>query len=145
MREHLFYLIYSAMKYSSALALAAIFITPITLPAYSIEKLQIKTSTFSSGTHQGPYDPAKDLGISGAIDLGLTLGGLGGIKLGGKFVKGVGEKLGGQTKLEKDVPNKLYHYTRNANIDGILKKGLVIPKSGKIFATPNGNLSPLQA
>ncbi len=39
---------------------------------------------------------------------------------------------------------KLYHYT-SANPESILKNGLQPGSSGKVFTTPAGNLSPLQA
>ena len=43
------------------------------------------------------------------------------------------------------VPAKLYHYTGEGNVGGILEKGLVPGGSGKVFTTPNGGLTPLQA
>lgn len=41
---------------------------------------------------------------------------------------------------------KLYHYTGEANVGGILTEGLVPGRvSGKVWTTPNGTLTPLQA
>jgi len=43
------------------------------------------------------------------------------------------------------APEKLYHYGFSRNADEILKSGLKPGPSGKIYTTPQGNLSPLQA
>jgi RNA:NAD 2'-phosphotransferase (TPT1/KptA family) len=41
---------------------------------------------------------------------------------------------------------KLYHYTGEANVAGILEKGLVPGRaSGKVWTSPNGSLTPTQA
>jgi len=43
------------------------------------------------------------------------------------------------------VPSKLYHYTGEGNVSGILEGGLRPGVSGQVFTTPNGGLTPLQA
>ncbi|WP_104371364.1 hypothetical protein [Desulfocucumis palustris] len=60
----------------------------------------------------------------------MFLGVVGGMRV------GAGEGVG---KAEK-----LYHYT-SASPESILKNGLHPGASGKVFTTPAGNLSPMQA
>jgi len=40
---------------------------------------------------------------------------------------------------------KLFHYTQLRNVDNILENGIRPGKTGKVFTTPSGNLTPLQA
>lgn len=51
----------------------------------------------------------------------------------------------GTSRLAANNAGKLYHYTGEANVAGILEKGLVPGRSGQVFTTPNGTLTPLQA
>ena len=50
--------------------------------------------SFSLDTHQGAYDPLADVAKSVGIDATVTVLGLGGLKLGGKLARELGEKLG---------------------------------------------------
>ncbi len=49
------------------------------------------------------------------------------------------------TKATENVPEKLYHYTSSKYAGAILEGGLRPGQSGFVYATPEGNLSPLQA
>jgi hypothetical protein len=43
------------------------------------------------------------------------------------------------------VPEKLYRYVFRGEVDTILKEGLAPGYGGKVYTTPTGSLSPLQA
>ena len=48
--------------------------------------------------------------------------------------------------IAANTGGKIYHYTGEANVAGILEKGLVPGRaSGKVWTTPNGSLTPTQA
>ena len=55
------------------------------------------------------------------------------------------QKLAPSPTVAANSGGKLYHYTGEANVGGILEKGLVPGRSGQVFTTPNGTLTPLQA
>jgi RHS repeat-associated protein len=70
---------------------------------------------------------------------------------GGKVTRKVVQKVAKKTgkvakvaKKSKKTTSKAYHYTRSSVADSIEKSGLR-SSSGTIYATPIGNLSPLQA
>ena len=42
------------------------------------------------------------------------------------------------------VPEKVYHYTSSGNVSGIMRNGLA-SSSGKVFTTPVGTYSPIEA
>jgi hypothetical protein len=98
---------------------------------------------------EGDY-VAMGLSLAGAIPIAGDIAE--GAKLGYKAVK-VGEEVAegarDASKIEKVVEGagnteKLYHYT-SASPESILKSGLQPGSSGKVFTTPAGNLSLLQA
>ena len=97
---------------------------------YNYKEGQGVLDSFSLDTHQGAYDPVKDLGISAGIDLGLGLGGLAGLKLGGKLARELGEKLGrgvkGYEKVKandiKALPSLQMPNAGGAIVSDILKK-----------------------
>ena len=57
---------------------------------------------------------------------------------------GVGKLAKTASKLNKGTPRYLYHYT-GANPQRIATEGLKPGASGKVFTTPKGDLSPVQA
>ena len=63
-------------------------------------------------------------------------------KLEGPGVASVAESIA--AKSVSNLPAKLYHYT-SADPASIMSQGLKIGESGKIYASPFGNLSPIQA
>lgn len=52
---------------------------------------------------------------------------------------------GGIRCAAKTLPRNLYHYTGARNVETILNNGLQPGRSGQLFTTPTGNLSPVQA
>jgi len=45
----------------------------------------------------------------------------------------------------ENIPAKLYHYTGEGNVGSILEKGLTPGRTGQVFTTTNGSLTPIQA
>jgi RHS repeat-associated protein len=84
------------------------------------------------------YRLVKDNIVGNCGNLGSNLAALGGDVAGAliPFVSGLGTAARGG--------GKLYHYT-GANPAKIMESGLLPGASGKVFTTPNGTLSPLQA
>ncbi len=60
----------------------------------------------------------------------------------GKAGVAIGRQLG---RRELQLPPTLYHYTASNNAPAILKRGLLPGRSGKIFVTPNGTYTPIEA
>ena len=106
------------------------------------------------------WEAAKGAVIGGGIDLALQLatnggnlscvdwgrvghaalvGGVTGGVLGGLF-----RSLGLAKGVATARAGKLYHYT-SADPEAIASQGLRAGSAGKVFTTPNGGLSPLQA
>lgn len=53
--------------------------------------------------------------------------------------------LGDSPIATRGAPERLFHFTRAESAEAIAKQGLRPGGSGKVFLTPQGNLSPLQA
>lgn len=85
---------------------------------------------------------ARKKGFWGVVK-GAVTGCLGDMALGGLAKAfGFGKRLASRTALDSSA--KLYHYT-SGNPDDILRYGLLRGPAERVWATPQGNLSPIQA
>jgi RHS repeat-associated protein len=75
--------------------------------------------------------------LIGSVAIGETFGFVIG-KAGSTIARGF-------AKSEIQLPAKLYHYTSERNAPSIANRGLITGRSGKIFTTPNGTYTPVEA
>lgn len=84
-----------------------------------------------------PTYPTDNANLIGSIAIGEALG-----FVGSKVGATIGRQLASKGP---QLPAKLYHYTSEENAPGILKRGLVTGLSDKIFTTPMGTYTPIEA